>query len=72
MLFKKAVESLSKNMQNQDMEDVLLLTKKNTHNALIAQVVNRMAIQGRESGAMDILKDKVLNRAVEYKKLVHN
>ena len=71
MLFKKAVES--KNMQNQGREDVLLLTKKkNRHNALIAQGVNRMAIQERESGAMEILKDKVLNRGVEYKKLVHN
>ena len=68
MLFKKAVES--KNMQNQDMEDVLLLTKKNRHNALIAQGVNCMVIQERESGAMDILKDKVVKREVEYKKLV--
>ena len=57
MLFKKAVES--KNMQNQDMEDVLLLTKKNRHNALIAQGVNCMAIQEREDGAMKILKEKV-------------
>ena len=70
MLFKKAVES--KNMQNQDMEDVLLLTKKNRHNALIAQGVNCMVIQERESGAMDILKDKVVNLGVKYKKLLHN
>lgn len=57
MLFKKAVES--KNMQNQDMEDVLLLTKKNRHNALIAQGVNCMHIREREDGTMKILKEKV-------------
>jgi hypothetical protein len=57
MLFNKAVES--KNMQNRDLENVLLLTKKNRHNALIAQGVNCLNIQDRERGTIEMLKDKV-------------
>ena len=58
MLFNKAVES--KNVQNQDLVNVLLLTKINRHNALIAQGVNCLNIQERERGTIVMLKDKVL------------
>ena len=57
MLFNKAVES--KNLQNRDLEDVLLHTKVNRHNALIAQGVNCLNIQEREHGTITMLKEKV-------------
>lgn len=47
-------------MQNQDMKNVLLVTQKNRHSALIAQGVNCLNIQERERGTIEMLKDKVL------------
>ena len=68
MLFNKAVES--KNMQNQDLENVLLLTKVNRHNALIAQGVNCLNIQERERGTVAMLKEKVRKKRTRKKKKV--
>lgn len=59
-MFNKAVES--KNMQNQDMKNVLVMTQKNRHSALIAQGVNCLNIQDRERGTIEMLRDKVLLR----------
>ncbi|XP_028398155.1 golgin subfamily A member 6-like protein 22 [Dendronephthya gigantea] len=57
ILFDKAVES--KRLQNHDLQNVLLLVKRNRYNALLAQGVNYLNIQERESGTIDLLKDKI-------------
>ena len=46
-------------MQNRDMENVLLLTRVNKHNALLAQGVHCLKIKDRESGTIEMLKEKV-------------
>lgn len=68
MMFNKAVES--KNMQNQDLKNVLVVTQKNRHSALIAQGVNCLNIQDRERGTIEMLREKMKKKKAKLQEML--